>query len=710
MPLQTGQVLQNRYHIIRPLGKGGMGTVYLAQDNRLGNFVAIKELNPASLPMQDRPWAVNAFEQEAKLLAKLRHPALSAVTDYFAEQYLLFLVMEYIEGETLEQVWLHQPGHRFAPQQVVAWARQLCNVLSYLHSQNPPIIFRDLKPGNIMVLSDGRLKLIDFGIARYFKPGQTRDTIALGTVGYAAPEQHGQGQVDARSDIYALGAVLHQLLTGYDPTTTPFNLPPIPSLAPNVPFQVTQAVERALVLDRLQRPISAQAFCDLLQLQERAFPNRAWSLMAVLVTIVGVGLGIRAIRGGINPTLDPTRVIVTDTQAIPTSTPLPSSPTSETLIVTPGMIVVTVTVAVTTEPIETELAAEETPVSPIMPTVMCTPPACGANEAYFCIGDCPGGCGTVCATTTPMPADEPYGRIAFVSDRGGLDSIYVMDVREPQSVLPITQAIGYDWWPTWCGDNLIAFERANRSSDENVEPDWMEIFLVNISDGNIRQLSSSSMPAESAMNGHPGCSRDGRYLAFSSLAANARSNEYRIGWIDLEDRSSRFNIIGDGYALSGNVSWSPENQNIIFMHFDGEVFHIYRVSLTQDDVYFELSADDSNKYPAWSPVGNQVAFVCIHSRGNERIWSLCLTPAEPSQVTETEELQELYIGPERPQEGFRVRHPGTPSWSPDARWIAYASNQDGDWDIYIYNMNTHDIRNLTHNDSSDEFHPAWGGE
>ncbi|MBK7179385.1 MAG: protein kinase [Chloroflexi bacterium] len=116
MALQVGQRLQNRYQIIRPLGKGGMGAVYLAQDGRLGGkSVAIKQFDPSGLPPQDRQWAASAFAQEANILAKLNHPALTAVTDYFTEYASHYLVMDYVEGETLEQAWLHQPGQRFDP-------------------------------------------------------------------------------------------------------------------------------------------------------------------------------------------------------------------------------------------------------------------------------------------------------------------------------------------------------------------------------------------------------------------------------------------------------------------------------------------------------------------------------------------------------------------------------------------------------------------
>ena len=257
--LEPGTLLHNRYRIERVLGLGGMATVYLAADTRLGGRkTAIKEMDPANLPVEDREWAVAAFRQEAEMLARLNHPRLALVSDFFQEDGYWYLVMEYVEGETLATA-LARAG-RFEETRVLDWAEQLADVLAYLHGQNPPIVFRDLKPENVMHRPDGSLKLIDFGVARFFKPGQTADTLQLGTVGYAAPEQYGRGQTGPRSDVYALGVLLHQLLTGYDPATTPMNLPPVAGLAPRVSSRTAAAVDQALAIDPDERFQTVQAF------------------------------------------------------------------------------------------------------------------------------------------------------------------------------------------------------------------------------------------------------------------------------------------------------------------------------------------------------------------------------------------------------------------------------------------------------------------
>jgi serine/threonine-protein kinase len=195
---------------------------------------------------------MNVFLQEAQILGRLDHVNLPRVVDFFSETDRHYLVMDFIEGETLERL-LGERSTPFSEADVLGWAGQLCDVLAYLHSQNPLVIFRDLKPGNIMLARDGRLKLIDFGIARLFKPGKSTDTHRLGTPGYAPPEQYGQGQTDARSDIYALGVTLYELLTRYDPTAQPFVLPKLRQLNPNVSARTEAAIERAIRADPTQR-------------------------------------------------------------------------------------------------------------------------------------------------------------------------------------------------------------------------------------------------------------------------------------------------------------------------------------------------------------------------------------------------------------------------------------------------------------------------
>ncbi len=228
-----------------------MGAVYRAGDTRIpGKVWAVKEMSDAAItnPLEKQQ-ARTAFRQEALMLASLDHVNLPKVTDHFSDGGKQYLVMDFIEGETLADRLerASEEGEGQLPVDVVmGWAEQLCDVLEYLHSQNPPVIFRDLKPSNVMITPDGTVKLIDFGIARIFKPGKAMDTTYFGTAGYSPREQYGKGQTDARSDVYALGAMLHHLLTGVDPTDHPFKFDDVRRLNGRVPAHVANGVMKAL--------------------------------------------------------------------------------------------------------------------------------------------------------------------------------------------------------------------------------------------------------------------------------------------------------------------------------------------------------------------------------------------------------------------------------------------------------------------------------
>lgn len=256
--LSTNSMVNNRYLIVQKVGQGGMGAVYKVTDTHNNHqILALKEMSDSAIDPADRPQMLAQFEQEARLLQQLSHPNLPYVTDKFSTGDRHYLVMEFINGRTLQQM-LDDAQQPFPESLVALWAGQLCAVLGYLHSQNPKIIFRDLKPDNIMVTADNQVKLIDFGIVRFFKPGKKKDTIMLGTKGYAAPEQFGTGQTDERSDIYSLGATLFHLLTAVDPETHLFKIPSVRQFNPTISLQMDQLVSRATRYNAQERFPSMQ--------------------------------------------------------------------------------------------------------------------------------------------------------------------------------------------------------------------------------------------------------------------------------------------------------------------------------------------------------------------------------------------------------------------------------------------------------------------
>jgi serine/threonine protein kinase len=257
----TGQLAHNyllrqRYRIIGVVGRGGFGAVYKARDTRAaGQLVAVKEMIRSGLSPQQVAEATGTFKREALILSGLAHPNLPRIYDHFVDDGRWYIVMDFIEGETLDELLLKATGGHFCVEQALEIGICLCGVLNYLHSQLPPVIFRDLKPANIMLTPVGSLYLIDFGVARRFKLGKARDTIPFGSLGYAAPEQYGSAQTTPQSDIYSLGVTLYQMLTGIDPAQTAFQFAPLQLPGQAVPDGLDLLIMQMLEIDEDRRPV-----------------------------------------------------------------------------------------------------------------------------------------------------------------------------------------------------------------------------------------------------------------------------------------------------------------------------------------------------------------------------------------------------------------------------------------------------------------------
>jgi serine/threonine protein kinase len=247
-PLLPNTVLAGRYRILGALASGAMGAVYRVEDLRLaGKHRALKELLQHWGTIEEQSEAEIWFRREGETLMSLQHPAIPFVHDTFSEGKRHYLVMDLVEGCSLEQVLADEGRPGLPESRVLPWSEQVLDVLSYLHGRPDPLIFRDLKPANLMLTPHEQIRLIDFGIARAITR-QAQGT-AIGTPGYAPPEQY-QGLAEPASDLYALGATMHHLLTGRDPRKhRPFDFPPVRSLAPQVSLPVAAAIDRSLALD-----------------------------------------------------------------------------------------------------------------------------------------------------------------------------------------------------------------------------------------------------------------------------------------------------------------------------------------------------------------------------------------------------------------------------------------------------------------------------
>ena len=616
--LSPNSVLQGRYIIVKKVGQGGMGAVYQAVDQRIaGRLWAIKEMSMSLLAAPaDRAQAIQAFQREASMLARLDHANLPKVADFFQEGGRHYLVMDFIEGETLRRMLDRQGRHPFPEALVIEWARQLCDVLGYLHSQNPPVIFRDLKPDNIMVTAARKVKLIDFGIARHFKPGQVQDTQRFGTKGYASPEQHGKGQTDARSDVYSLGVVLHELLTGHDPATTPFNLPAARQLNPVVSPHVDAALQKATrtrpdgrfqtAAEMSQALSSAITPPPLPHAQTVVQPPRRVPVWAVpmgiivgFVVILGLGIVItKAIISGTRPT--PTAPI---TAMASTETPTKALATTEAP--TPTMIPVP-TPMVTPVPTPTV-----TPVPTPIPTapgglVAYTAGPDGAwqifvanpvtGEIWLLPGQLP---------NSGVPAWLPGGgRLAFRSNNSGTWQIYTINI-DDTGLQQLTYGGSDNKEAVWSPDGTqIAFV-SERDGNK-------EIYSMASDGGNQRRLTVNS-----GWDDDPNWSPDGGWLVFESKR-EGRTDVYKMR----ADGSNLVRLTRDG-DLNSTPAWSPDGNLIAFEHKRGSTFHVWIMN-TDGNNQWQLTSDGKmNLRPAWSPDGREIAYTSDRG-GVEAIWVIPL--------------------------------------------------------------------------------------
>lgn len=296
---EIGTVLEGKYEIVKEIGRGGMSVVYLAMDMRLRKNWAVKEIKKQGRDKNDEI-AVNSLLTEANLMKRFNHPALPRIVDIIDNGTTIYVVMDYIEGQSLDVV-LKEFGVQ-SEEDVIKWAKQICDALSYLHSQKPPVIYRDMKPSNLM-LDDGNIKIIDFGIAREYKEENLADTKVLGTKGFASPEAY-NGQTDARSDIFSLGMTMHNLLTGVYPQGNAYA--PVRNYVP----ELSEGIE--LIIDKCVEPAAEnryQSCADLLydlshpDLITKGFKKKqkiklisfiVAAAMSLVMAITGVALNLSA--------------------------------------------------------------------------------------------------------------------------------------------------------------------------------------------------------------------------------------------------------------------------------------------------------------------------------------------------------------------------------------------------------------------------------
>lgn len=723
MPLEQGQVLVNRYRIASLLGQGGFGAVYRAWDINLSRTCALKE----NLDTSDD--ARRQFEREAQILANLSHPGLPRVTDHFVipgqGQYL---VMDYIEGDDLQKM-LDQAKGSLPEDKVLAWITQVCDALAYLHTHTPAVIHRDIKPANIKITPLSQAVLVDFGIAKLSAPGLRTTTGARAvTPGYSPPEQYGQGQTDAQSDIYALGATLYHLLTGVLPPdsvdlVTGNSRPLLPACEVNTRISrgVSVAIQRAMQPGRAARfhsvsemrtalltsstpagrpaadfpadaeggdstrPVAAQASTDDAHVSgrfarvQRAInqttpppsrpttqppANRAALLWLAAGGMVFLALLVLGILG----------VMWMASWMKSTPTPIAKNGQGDLQKITPA------------EQVSTPLPSSPTPVddTPTLPVVK---------------------------TASGIPL--PQARLAFVSGHreDQKERIYIVDVAggnytqsEIMSGAPFGKPLAlasddrYDmaWWPDWCGGNQTIFFEMQDTQD----PLFQAVGFVGTGTNSAPQEFTQMKGV--AKLGVPRCSSKGQKLLVSALK-DASSNDWELYSYDMVSQTTQ--RVGDGFSFAGYAAWSGDDSWVVFMHKGAADAGFRLIELTWKPFnYADLKMPTtlvSQKYPAISPTSGKIAFACSDTQQ----WGLCVMEHGQTNVqvllSNLGALSGNRPAPKRPAPAI------TPNWSPDGNWLAYASAKDGDWDIYLYAPEFQVEYNLTQALTGDQFEPAW---
>jgi serine/threonine protein kinase len=669
MPLITGQILNSRYRIVRLLGQGGYGAVYRAWDMNLNGTCAVKE------NFKHSPTEQQQFTREASLLFKLKHPNLPRVFDQFTlPEEGQYLVMDYIEGQDLSEV-IRNTGGSIPASEAIPWIIQVCDALTYLHSQHPPVIHRDIKPSNIKITSDGKVYLVDFGIAKTGLTGRPTTLAARGvTPGFSPPEQYGRAQTNARSDIYALGATLYALLTGEEPPSSTDRVVGIPLQPPrqfnqDISQNLETVIMKAMAIEPWQRYATAVEFKDALLNQNTTLvptsslsipkgrvPRWVWFFGASLVSLslLCVGIGVTVAYSLLFPPNIP------NTQ--------PSSTSRRTIVditIQPGLPQITnasteIPFNITDTPIPLSITSTEiifistdTPVlpmvtstmTPILSTVTPQPPT---------------------VTSTHTPISIPYnnwqqGRLLFTARTGGGRSLYVLDLVSGNDPLllyaPPSDALllGPAWSPN---GSSVAVAQLNAP-------------LLQISSSGVVNWSYSGCDA-------PSWSPDG-----TQIICHTRSNH------DFNILNSSTGQILNSIFLDASAffpTWSPGRNEIVYSVINGDQTTIWRAGLTAGSMPILLAGEANENYaPAWSPDGEWIAFQSTHSSPLSDLWIMDRNGNNLQRVLYTNET-------------YWSR---APSYSPDGQWLAFVSNQAGSYgadygEIFVVNHTTGEIIQVTH--------------
>ena len=728
MTLERGALLYNRYRILEILGQGGMGSIYRAVDDNLGVEVAVKE------NLFTTEEYASQFRREAIILASLKHPNLPRVSDHFViEGQGQYLVMDYIEGEDLRERMDRVP---FIPEdEAIIIGVAICDAIGYMHTRRPPVLHRDIKPGNVRIAPDGHIYLVDFGLAKIVQDGQQTATGARAmTPGYSPPEQYGAARTEQRSDIFSLGATLYAAATGTIPedslarTMEQTELTPVRKRNPKVSRRLASAIEKALSVHPDDRFQSAEEFKQAL-LSARGATLRRFAEQGTLPESLT--------SSSTAPFTTPPETVSPARDAnglpLPASTPIsyddppgpppkrrnergrgcwlfvlaviaivavalaagwrfaPDLPSRAIGMMPPQVAQViavfqptmtpTVTSTATALP-PTFTATPELPtatpesIEPVPPVV--TPTLTSTATLVPTVTPTP----TPTLTPSPTPLGGGSGQIAFASDRTGIPQIWVIN-SDGSNLHQVTNAQQGACQPSWSPDGAqIVFISPCDSHQEMYL--GASLFIIN-ADG------SGMVPLPSIGGGDydPDWSPDGKHIVFTSLREGGRP---QIFLMNIADGSVE--RLSDSEKWDVQPSWSFDGNKIIFISTRQGPYQVWTMNADGSEPQrFSLSGGKKNTYPALSPDGQLMVFTQNVEGSIPRLYAARYPDGAANEFLIYQESA-----------GIPMRNA---AYSSDGFWLALESWPDGtNHDIYLMTPNGAELTRLT-SDPALDFDPAW---
>ncbi len=689
MTIEAGILLKNRYKILEQLGSGGMGEVYLAEDQALANKVAVK----ANHNMNANSAA--QFIREARLLASLKHPNLPRVIDYFTEDDTQYLVMDYIPGEDLRT--LVDKKTKFSTAQILKWAEQLGNAVTYLHTQNPPIFHRDIKPTNIKLMPNGEAVLVDFGIAKVGDPSQETLTGAWAfTPGFAPPEQVSGLRTGPQSDQFSLAATLYYVFAGKSPADSARRmmgeeeLVSLKTLVPGIPQHIADAIEKALSIKQDMRFTTVADFVEAIRTPS-PIPDPASAQKTQL---------------GARPQPPATPVSIAPPPAIappvaPQVTPPQKKKGAGLWLAIGGVAIIAVVAVVLLSANKLKGNGSSTATLPPAATVVVVVPATQEPTQQPPTEQPTSAPATEAAPTATLApvitAIGHGGKVFFVSNRAadGYNQIWSMEVGQDQNgsivtsnLQQVTFSPGDKSKPSFSPDGkFLVYSGLNTGSAANGTPFANDIWTLDLTDPNAQPVDISLRAGDDL---YPAWSPDNKWIAFTSMYREDKIPQLFIMNPQGYDQTRLSPGMAESYA-----SWTPGADFLVYVLTTGDLNIVQmrdRYSVYVNFQKFDRSSDEGRLGAVMEPNvsldGQMIAYTRFGDN-NRNIYTALFVDRGRTVTKLTDSNTD-----------------SAPFWSPDGKWLLFTSERDGNKEIYIMDAQGGSVTNLSNLGSSD-FDPAW---